>query len=99
MPGDPLIPPTGDPLPEPSPRRARSVVCEFCQCPLNQNGQSLELSPRALQLRDLEDDLRAAKRTITELKTANDTIQAKLTALDVPVRKRSALAVALADDE
>lgn len=86
--GTPLVPDVEEPPPAPAPSGGRArpvVVCEFCECPLNGVGQSIKLSDRALQLRDQEDDLRAAKRAIVERDAEIVRLRAELTTLATPL--------------
>lgn len=60
-----LIPPSPEPEPESAPKRSsRSVVCEFCECKLTPDGEILKLGARARKLRDLEDELEAAEKSV-----------------------------------
>lgn len=70
------VPPTREPA---APIRDRRVVCEFCSCEIGPDGSYKKLSAEAREMRDrertietLREELTAAKKTASELRTALD---------------------------
>jgi hypothetical protein len=75
----------GDPLPsDATPRRAKPVVCEFCECRLTANGEVLSMSDRAKKLRDAEDDLRSVSEEAATLGARVKELEAKIAAAAAP---------------
>jgi len=77
---NPLPPSPDNPnpaLPEPArvaPARG-PVRCEFCECPLAPSGEFTKLSPRAKELRDLEQTLTDERAKSAALETDNSTLR------------------------
>jgi predicted nucleic acid-binding Zn-ribbon protein len=73
----------GPPAPPAPPAPVKgSVTCGFCQASLTPGGEVMKLSDRAKSLRDFEDDLEDAKRTISELQAKISTLEGDVTTRD-----------------
>lgn len=84
-------PPT-PPAPDVAPPTGK-VTCEFCSCTLGPSGEYLQLSPRAKELRALEDTLDTVRG---ELAAAREDVAAALRERD---EARAALATKNGEDE
>lgn len=82
---DPL-PPSPDPTPTPPPTHAR-ITCEFCESSLAPSGQAFRLSPRAIVLRDQEDEIRKLRESLAQAEGASETIKRDLQAAQAEIAR------------
>lgn len=85
---DPL-PPNPEGQPPPAPTHAR-ITCEFCESSLAPSGQAFRLSPRAIVLRDQEDEIRKLKEALAQAEGAAETIRRDLDAARADVARLTA---------
>lgn len=77
-----------DPMPAGAPAAEHvSVKCEFCDCRLTRRGQVLEMSPKAKDLRRLEDAIDKHAHTIEEQAAEIARLSSELAAAKASVRQ------------
>lgn len=84
-----------NPTPESAPPSGK-VICEFCECVLGPSGEYMQLSPRAKELRALDDtlstvrdELAAARSDLAEALRERDDARAEIARLTAPTDEGS----------
>jgi hypothetical protein len=91
---DDLLPPNTPPAPAPDPPaspRSRRILCEFCGCELDPNGNVLRRGESARAYLDLEDENKRLQEKVDTLQAANTELAGQLEAARTPAKRRGFL--------